>query len=66
MSLKLSERECARMATLLCYLIDEGVDYESKPVLLQVVPTLGFSMIVKQIMLAYSGGPELILDTVSM
>jgi hypothetical protein len=27
---------------LLCYLIDEGVDYESKPVLLQVVPTLGF------------------------
>ena len=42
MNLKLSERECARMATLLCYLIDEGVDYESKPVLLQVVSTLEF------------------------
>lgn len=41
--LKLSERECARMATLICYLDEKKVDYDKYPTLLQIALASGVS-----------------------
>ena len=44
--LKLSERECARMATLICYLDEKEVDYDNYPTLLQIALASGVSQYV--------------------
>ena len=59
-NLKLSERECARMATLICYLDEKEVDYDKYPTLLQIVLASGVSphVVLHHVINLYVGSPR--------